>query len=193
MKWYQQWLLPSLAAVCLAGNVQAAGTSDYPNVAWTLLQVSLVPDQLAVVSADTPVIGVNLEPFWGAQKRVDGLNLQPLFGFSDEINGISVQGFGETTRFAGLQFGLVAFATHFQGVSFSLVTGVWENRGLQVGVANFSGNTAPVTYQGDSIPPGGGLQLGLFNNATSGVQIGLLNYNANSPVPWMILFNASAR
>ena len=92
MKWYQQWLLPSLAAVCLAGNVHAAGTSDYPNVAWTLLQVSLVPDQLAVVSADTPVIGVNLEPFWGAQKRVDGLNFQPLLGFSDEINGISGRG-----------------------------------------------------------------------------------------------------
>lgn len=192
MKW-GQWLLPSLAAVCFAGSVHAAGISEDSNADWALLQISLVPEQLAILPMETPVFGVNLEPFWGTQKQIDGLNLQPMLGFSDSVYGISVQGFGETTQFAGLQFGLITLSTHFQGVSFALLTGTWENRGLQVGLANFSGNTAPVTYQGDSIPPGGGLQLGIFNSATSGIQIGLLNHNANSPIPWMILFNASAR
>lgn len=43
-------------------------------------------------------------------------------------------------------------------------------------------------------PPGRArVQFGLFNSTTNGFQFGLLNYNAESVVPWMILFNYSAR
>ena len=178
-----------ICAPCL----RAADDSAYPAVDWTALQVSIVPDQLSIVSRETPVIGVNIEPFWGVQKRVDVFNFQPLFGFSDAINGVSIQGFGETGRFAGLQLGLVTLSSHFQGVNFSLVTGAWESRGLQIGLANFSGNTVPAGSRGNGVPPGGGMQLGVVNCATSGIQVGLLNYNQNSPIPWMIFFNASAR
>ena len=178
---------------CLAGVAAADDSSGYPDVEWSLLQVSLVPDQLAVVSVDTPVYGVNFEPFWGVQQAVYGVNFQPLCGFSGTVNGVSVQGFGETEQFAGLQFGLVTLATRFQGVNFSLVSGAWENRGLQIGVANFSGNNALVTYQSDGVSPSGGMQIGLVNSASGGIQFGLLNYNAGSPLPWMILFNFSSR
>jgi len=186
-------LLPVFFAAWFCVPALNAADTNYPDVAWSLVQVSLVPDQISVVTSDTPVIGVNFEPFWGAQKNVDVLNLQPLFGTSERIQGISVQGFGKTDRFSGLQFGLVNFITNFQGVDFSLVSAVWESRGLQVGLANFSGNTVPPSCREEGIPHGGGMQLGVFNSTTNGIQMGLLNYNENSPIPWMILFNASAR
>lgn len=187
-------LLSVMAAawVCVPG-LDAADSSGYPDVAWSLVQVTLVPDQLCVVSPDTPVIGVNLEPFWGGQKKVDVLSLQLLYGVSGQVQGISVQGIGRTERFAGLQFGLANFITHFRGVDFSLVSGVWENRGLQVGAVNFSGGTVPDFCGCEGVSRGGGMQLGIFNSAASGFQVGLLNYNQNSPVPWMILINVSAR
>ncbi len=186
-------LLAVFAAAWLCAPGLFAADPDYPNVGWSLVQVSLIPDQLSVVPSTTPITGVNFEPFWGGQERVDVLNLQLLYGASKRIQGISVQGFGQIDQFAGLQLGLANFYTRFQGVDFSLVSGAWESRGLQIGVANFSGNTAPPICREEGVPHGGGMQLGVFNSTTSGFQIGLLNYNENSPVPWMILFNASAR
>lgn len=188
-------LFPLIASVCvmLPLSVRADDSASYPDVTWSLVQVTLIPGQLSVVSPETPVIGVNLAPFWGGQKQVFVLNLQLLYGKSEEIRGLSVQGCGTTREFAGLQFGGVTFLTRFQGVSFSLAGGAWENRGLQVGLANFSGNTVPAFSKGDGEVRDGGMQLGIFNSATGGLQIGLLNYNENSPVPWMILFNVSTR
>lgn len=189
-----RWVPIVFAAAWLCVPGLSAADSDYPDVSWSLVQVTLVPDQLSVVSSQTPIIGVNFEPFWGAQKNVDVLNLQPLYGSSGQIQGVSMQGFGRTGRFAGLQLGLANFHTRFEGVAFSLVGGAWESRGLQVGAANFSGNTAPAFCREEGVPArGGGMQLGVFNSATSGLQLGLLNYNENSPFPWMILLNASAR
>lgn len=187
-------LLAVLAAAWLCVPGLSAADPDYPDVSWSLVQVTLVPDQLSVVPSQTPIVGVNFEPFWGAQESVDVLNLQTLYGSSKQIQGVSVQGFGWTGRFAGLQLGLANFHSRFEGVAFSLVGGAWESRGLQVGAANFSGNTTPAFCREEGVPPrGGGMQLGIFNSATSGFQLGLLNYNEKSPFPWMILLNASAR
>ena len=36
------------------------------------------------------------------------------------------------------------------------------------------------------------LQIGAFNSANDGLQIGLLNYNPNALIPWMPLFNFSS-
>lgn len=187
-------LFPVFFAAWLCAPGLSAADPDYPDVEWSLVQVALIPDQLSVVSSATPIVGVNFEPFWGGQKDVVALNVQLLYGASTRIQGVSVQGTGYIERFAGLQFGLVNCFTRFQGVGFSLVSGAWESRGLQVGVANFSGDTAP-TFCGEEgfSPRGGGMQLGVFNSATSGFQVGLLNYNKNSSFPWMILFNASSR
>lgn len=189
-----RWVPIVFTAAWFCAPGLSAADPAYPDVSWSLVQVTLVPDQLSVVSSQTPIIGVNVEPFWGAQESVDVLNLQPLYGSSGQIQGVSVQGFGRTGRFAGLQLGLANFHTRFEGVAFSLVGGAWESRGLQVGAANFSGNTAPAFCREEGVPPrGGGMQLGVFNSATSGFQLGLVNYNENSTFPWMILFNASAR
>jgi len=187
-------LFPVLfAAWLVAPGLNAADPSGFPDVAWSPVQVTLVPDQLSVVSPGTPVIGVNFEPFWGGQKQVDVLSLQLLYGVSEQVQGVSVQGIGRTERFAGLQFGLVNLLTRFQGVSFSLVSGMWENRGLQAGLVNLSGDALPDFCGCKGVSRGGGMQLGIVNGATGGFQLGLLNYNENSPVPWMVLFNASAR
>ena len=36
------------------------------------------------------------------------------------------------------------------------------------------------------------LQIGVFNSARNGLQIGLLNYNPKAFIPWMPLFNYSS-
>jgi len=192
MKFFRLCAVLLVVAVCMP-CLRGDDDQEYPAVSWTAFQLALVPDQLSVVPSNIPVVGVNIEPFWGKQRQVTVCNFQPFCGFSDAISGVSVQGFGETERFSGLQLGLVTLSSHFQGVNFSLVTGAWESRGLQVGLANFSGSTAPLGSRQQNVPPGGGLQLGIVNCATSGIQVGLLNYNQKSPFPWMILFNASAR
>jgi hypothetical protein len=50
--------------------------------------------------------------------------------------------------------------------------------GLQIGCANFTE---------DSI-----FQLGVFNKADSGIQLGVLNWNKNGFLPWFPIFNYSS-
>ena len=110
------------------------------------------------------------------------------------VRGIIYQGLGFNGESIGLHVGLGTFQRYFCGVNVALVTGAWENHGLQIGLVNLSGASAPACGSQDVNPPAArGVQFGLFNSTTNGFQFGLLNYNAESVVPWMILFNYSAR
>ena len=60
-------------------------------------------------------------------------------------------------------------------LTVSLVNLVKHNYGLQIGVGNFSTHNS-------------GIQIGMFN--TGGfLQVGLLNYNPKSYIPWLPLVN----
>ena len=164
------------------------------NKPWCLLQLSIVPDAVALAPSDFPVMGINLEPFCGMQERVGILNFQPLVGMSDVTKGVVYQGLGFNGETVGLQLGVATFQRYFIGLNVAAVTGARENHGLQIGVVNLSGAAAPAMGAGDeAVPAARGVQLGLINCTTNGFQFGLLNYNAESVIPLMILFNYSSR
>ena len=164
------------------------------NKPWSLLQLSIVPDAVALAPSDFPVMGINLEPFCGMQERVGILNFQPLVGMSDVTKGVVYQGLGFNGETVGLQLGVATFQRYFIGLNVAAVTGARENHGLQIGLVNLSGAAAPAMGAGDeAVPEARGVQFGLVNCTTNGFQFGLLNYNAESVIPLMILFNYSAR
>ena len=184
-------LLTTLAAA----SFWAAGAPIIQeNKPWSLLQMGIVPDAVALVPSDTPVLGINAELFYGTQQKVGIIDFQPIVGTTDVVRGIIYQGLGFNGESIGLHVGLGTFQRYFCGVNVALVTGAWENHGLQIGLVNLSGASAPACGSQDVNPPAArGVQFGLFNSTTNGFQFGLLNYNAESVVPWMILFNYSAR
>ena len=108
----------------------------------------------------------------------------------------------------------IAHARRNYGISLAQESWCKENYGVQIGLFNGIGKAEKVNVCGvniaDFIQIGvanlnqevqiGGLniadlyksgyfQCGLFNVGSYGVQIGLLNYNPGSYIPWMILFN----
>lgn len=62
-----------------------------------------------------------------------------------------------------------------------------ENHGAMVGVVNYS---RPIDSD-DRLPYRNLVLVGVVNMAENGLQIGLLNYNPNAWIPWMILCNCS--
>ena len=180
-------LLTTLAAA----SFWAAGAPIIQeNKPWSLLQIGIVPDAVALVPSDTPVLGINAELFYGTQQKVGIIDFQPIVGTTDVVRGIIYQGLGFNGESIGLHVGLGTFQRYFCGVNVALVTGAWENHGLQIGLVNLSGASAPACGSQDVNPPAArGVQFGLFNSTTNGFQFGLLNYNAES----VILFNYSAR
>ena len=74
-----------------------------------------------------------------------------------------------------LQCGLTACTEKNYFLSVSLINLIEHNYGLQIGVGNFSTHNS-------------GIQIGIFN--TGGfLQLGLLNYNPRSYIPWLPLVN----
>jgi len=192
MKTIKLFLLATL--FCAVWYPVAAAPVIQDNKPWSFIQLGIVPDAVALVPSDIPVLGVNAEFFCGTQKRVGIFNFQPIVGITDVQKGVSIQGFGFNDETVGLQFGLITFQNYFCGADFALLTGARENRGLQVGVLNLSGNAAPSMSSEALEPPAArGVQFGVINCTTNGFQFGVFNYNAESVIPLTILFNYSAR
>ena len=86
-------------------------------------------------------------------------------------------------------------------LSLSLANLGQKNFGLQLGAVNFS--SCEYGIQLGAVNQGGMIQIGLCNsdskfqlglfNQEGDFQIGLLNYNPDAWIPWMPLFNFSAR
>ena len=74
-----------------------------------------------------------------------------------------------------LQCGLTACTEKNYFLSVSLINLIEQNYGLQVGIGNFSARDT-------------GIQIGVLNMDGS-LQIGLLNYNPKSYIPFMPLIN----
>lgn len=93
------------------------------NKPWSLLQIGIVPDAVALVPSDTPVLGINAELFYGTQQKVGIIDFQPIVGTTDVVRGIIYQGLGFNGESIGLHVGLGTFQRYFCGVNVALVTG----------------------------------------------------------------------
>ena len=140
------------------------GTAIFKNARWSPIQISLWP--LHLFGGETGICGVNLSPgLLGGCKKFYGISCGQIVGFG-ENNGVAVNVWSLGNKNNGLVLGI------FNNWS--------KNCGVTVGVANFINDRK----DGRNM-----LQIGLFNQANSGFQIGLLNYNPNALIPWMPLVN----
>lgn len=134
---------------------------------WTPVQINIFPIHL--FSIQTDVYGIVLSPgLLGGGQHVCGLSCGVVIG-AHNLHGIAA--------------GVLSMGQYNNGLSIG-VFNTWEsNNGVSIGLANFlmSGDQSRNT-----------LQIGLYNQANSGLQIGLLNHNPNALIPWMPLFNWSA-
>ncbi len=192
MKTIKQVLLVTLfCAVVYPAVASSIISEDRP---WSIVQIGLVPDAVALVPSTVPVLGINAELFCGMQQKVGILNFQPIVGISNSVQGVSIQGVGLNSEMIGFQLGVVNFQNYFCGLDLAVVTGARENHGCQVGVVNLAGVSAPAMDNVTTEPPAAqGVQIGLVNSTTNGFQFGLFNYNAESAIPFTILFNYSSR
>ena len=144
---------------------QFLGTAIIKKAKWSPVQISFWPVHLCGI--DTKIYGLNLSP--------------GLFGLCPEIYGISCGGVVFTGKNNGLAANFYSCGVENNGLALGVFNSWQKNNGVSVALANF------VDKKGD-----GGknmLQIGLFNQAYNGFQIGLLNYNPNAMIPWMPLVN----
>lgn len=158
-----------LLAGFISLNVHAHGNpwgiAFIKNASWTPFQFSLWP--LHLFSPRTDVYGLALSPgLIGGGNRVCGLSCGIVFGHN--------------TNYA-LAVNVCSVGAKNNGLAVS-VFNLWEdNNGVSIGLVNN-------VYQGRGDNT---LQIGLFNSAENGLQLGLLNHNPTALIPWMPLFNFS--
>lgn len=154
---------------CLVPFVHGHSPIFYPlfRAKWTPLQIMIWPTGL-----------------FDMQASVYGIDLT-LLGYQDETYGLSC--------------GVVSVHGGHYGIGIALGNGVECNTGLMCGVINIIQRNRGVVlgvWNRFSDEPGEDisevenfLQIGLFNSATNGLQIGLLNYNHDAPIPLLPFFN----
>lgn len=135
-----------------------------------MLQLQAYPG-VAIFPEDTAIYGVNLA----------------LVGSSRYVEGVSFHIGQESGEFYGVQLGGISLADVSGGLQLSFFNSAAANEGLQLGVVNVAGRQALSENRKDSC----GIQVGGYNYADKGFQLGLINYNANSPLPWTLLVNWS--
>ena len=147
-----------------AHGEQFFGTGIIKDAKWTPLQISIWPVHLC--SPRTDVYGLAVSP--------------GLIGFGNRVYGIS----GGIIFFQGENYGVTtgicASGMKNNALSIGVFNSWKKNDGVSIGLANFIENKK----EGRNT-----LQIGVFNQANSGLQIGLLNYNPNALIPWMPLIN----
>ena len=158
-----------LLAVFVSLNVHAHGDpwgiSFIKSASWTPFQFSFWP--LHLFSPNTNVYGLALSPgLIGGGNRVCGLSCGIIFVHN--------------TNFL-LAVNVCSVGLKNNGLAVSVFNSWEDNNGVSIGLVN-------------SIHDGRGnntLQIGLFNSAENGLQLGLLNHNPSALIPWMPLVNFS--
>ena len=148
-----------------AHGEQLLGIVFFKNASWTPFQFSFWPWHL--FSPRTDVYGIALSPGligWG--NRVCGLSCGIVF-VQNTNYGLAVNVYSAGATNNGLSLGAVNLWEENNGVSVGLVNNIYQGRG---------DNT---------------LQIGLFNSAENGLQLGLLNHDPSALIPWMPLVNFS--
>ena len=175
---------------------------------WTILQMQLLPVcPFRLFNEQTPTYGLALN-LWG--------NLWDSYG---DNYGFVLNGYAEGSHNYGMGIGVYQKFKQNSGLAMGVFNGVsFRNRGLQIGAVNFcrnhysnsrfpNGNTGvqlgfvnlcdqirkliPQPPPPEEAPVENTLQIGLWNQANAGWQLGLINYNRQSNFPWMIFCNYS--
>ena len=146
------------------GNEWIGAAVLFKDAKWTPLQISVWPMHLC--SPRTDVYGLAVSPGF--------------IGFSNKVYGISC--------------GIIFFQNENYGVTTGILSSGMKNNALSLGVFNtWEKNNGVsiglVNFVADKKENRNTLQIGVFNQANSGLQIGLLNYNPNAAIPWMPLIN----
>ena len=134
------------------------------DVKWSPVQISLWPVHLCNPRAT--IYGVLLSP--------------GIFGFADKVYGVSCGAIVIMMENNGLAANIWSFGMKNNSLAVGLFNAWERNNGVSIGLANFIH---------DKKDGGNTIQIGVFNQANSGLQIGLLNYNPNALIPWMPLIN----
>jgi len=173
---------------------------------------------VALVNRRASVYGLNTGIATPMARKIYGLSCPLLFCKADTMKGISLSGKNTFNRCQGLS--VAVWQTIDEINSPALTVALWqechlENKGVQLGLVNtvsadsyhreapfadlipagIYGKIAKDTlhYVQSSVVtiPGNTAQIGIFNSANDGLQIGILNRNPNSWLPYSPLLNFS--
>ena len=179
---------------------------------WTPINIMAVPVFSLVAPDKTDVYGLFLAPGFGWCESVYGVNLgivtvamEKGYGVSvavgsciRENNGVAIGIFHMDGDNNGLAAGIFNIGDHNNRVKLGIVNVFEENAGIVIGVLNCKvlpqrAEALPGTSVGIvNISKKNTFQLGIYNQAEGGLQIGLLNHNPNALIPWMPFFNYSS-
>ena len=189
----------------------SAGGRGWPNIlmAQPLLDVQWSPVQISVwpVSLVPAVDRTYTADIYGLN-----LNLTTLFHCQNNVYGLSCGVFQTFEKKYGLTVALINGGGEIYGFAAGIANIFFTNNGGCVGIINDAINR-DITITGDGkehrSKTANILQIGLFNNAHEGCQLGLfnvikkadtsgfafqfglLNHNPDAVIPWMPLFNFS--
>ena len=203
-------------------NVYAhGGASAIRGVRWTPVNIVAFPIAL-FDPGETEVYGVLFSPGFGVSKEVYGINsgiatvvLEKSYGISLNIVSVALRHHGVSMGVVnmgyndGISAGIFTIGGN-RGIILGLCNLVIDNDGISLGIINLWGNNAGVlvgvfNYKLEHKETSHGVaigviniskkntfQLGIYNQAEGGLQIGLLNHNPNALIPWMPFVNWSA-
>lgn len=190
-------------------NVYAhGGASAIYNVRWTPVNIVAFPIAL-FYPGETEVRGILFSLGMGmSEKNVYGVNLGiatlltgKCYGVSINIisvlenNGLSL-GLLNLHKNNGMAWGLCNLIVDNNGISLGGINLLENNAGVSIGIVNRmiagGGKSNGVSIGVANISQNNTFQLGIYNQAEGGLQIGLLNYNPNAAIPWLPFFNYSS-
>ena len=190
-------------------NVYAhGGASAIRGVRWTTVNIVAFPIAL-FDPEETEVYGILFSPGMGmSRKNVYGVNLgiatlltRKCYGVSINIisvlenNGLSL-GLLSLYKNNGMAWGVCNLIVDNNGISLGGINLLENNAGVSIGIVNRmiagGGKSNGVSIGVANISQNNTFQLGIYNQAESGLQIGLLNYNPNAAIPWLPFFNYSS-
>ena len=183
------------------------GASAIYGVKWT--PVNIVAFPIALFNpGETEVRGILFSLGMGmSEKNVYGVNLGTATLLTGECYGIAINVFSVLKENHGISLGVGTVGVNNNGVLAGIFASGQDNVGISLGIINLWGNNAGVlvgvfNYKIEHEETSHGVaigviniskkntfQLGIYNQAEGGLQIGLLNYNSKSYIPWMPLIN----
>ena len=184
------------------------GASAIYNVRWTPVNIVAFPIAL-FYPGETEVRGILFSLGMGVSKKnVYGANLGTATLLTGEFYGIAINVFSVLKENHGISLGVGTVGVNNNGVLAGIFASGRDNVGISLGIINLWENNAGVlvgvfNYEHEETSHGVAIgviniskkntfQLGIYNQAEGGLQIGLLNHNPNALIPWMPFVNWSA-
>ena len=169
------------------------GASVIYNVRWTPVNIVAFPIAL-FYPGETEVRGILFSLGMGmSEKNVYGANLGTATLLTGECYGIAINVFSVLKENHGISLGVGTVGVNNNGVLAGIFASGQDNVGISLGIINLWENNAGVLVGVfNYISKKNTFQLGIYNQAEGGLQIGLLNHNPNALIPWMPFFNYSS-